>query len=213
MLIIGAKGFAKEVLEIIHQNNQIEHLAFYDDVNKDIANNVFGKFPVITNMNDAGNYFNKIDSRFTLGIGNPKLREKLYLSFKLLGGHLTSTISVNSEIGSFETKVGIGCNILPGAIISNGTKLGKGCIVYYNAMITHDCKLGDFVELSPGATVLGNVEIGNLTHVGANATILPEIKIGNNVIIGAGAVVNKNLPNNCVAVGVPAKIIKLIDVR
>ena len=73
----------------------------------------------------------------------------------------------------------------------------------------HDCRIGDFFEISPAANILRRVNIGNKTQIGANATILPDIKIGNNVTIDAGAVVTKNIPDNAVVVGVPAKIIKI----
>ncbi len=54
------------------------------------------------------------------------------------------------------------------------------------------------------------VTIGNDVWIGGNVTILPGVTIGNNVVVGAGAVVTKDLPDNVVAVGVPAKIVKEI---
>lgn len=53
--------------------------------------------------------------------------------------------------------------------------------------------------------------IGNNVHISAGAVIIGPIKIGNNVIIGANAVVNKDVLNNCIVAGVPAKIIKYIS--
>ncbi len=53
--------------------------------------------------------------------------------------------------------------------------------------------------------------IGNNVYIGNNVIILPGVTIGNNVIIGAGAVVTKNIPDNSVAVGVPARVIKTAD--
>lgn len=55
------------------------------------------------------------------------------------------------------------------------------------------------------------VTIGNDVWIGGNVTILPGVTIGNNVVIGAGAVVNRDIPDNSVAVGVPAKIVKPIE--
>lgn len=54
---------------------------------------------------------------------------------------------------------------------------------------------------------IGCIEIGNNVFIGTNATILYDVKIGNNVIIAAGAVVNKDIPDNSVVGGVPARII------
>jgi sugar O-acyltransferase (sialic acid O-acetyltransferase NeuD family) len=208
MLIVGAKGFAKEVLEVIYQMNQTENLVFFDDVNDDIKGSLYGEFPILKTTAEVLNYFKTIDNRFTIGIGNPVLRKKLYDKFISFGGVFTSTISPLATIGFHDVKIGCGTNVLSGTVFSNGTVLGKGCIVYYNSIITHDCRIGDFVEIAPSAILLGNVVVDDFTHIGANATILPKIKIGKNVIVGAGAVVTKDIPDNCVVVGSPAKIIK-----
>ena len=214
MIIIGAKGFAKEVLETLKLLNDLEHLVFYDDVNKDIGDDLFGEYPILKTADAAYKYFTDIDGRFAIGIGNPVLRKKMFDKFSSLGGTIISTISPNANLGSFDVNIGVGSNILDGAIFSNSTKIGIGCIIYYNAIITHDCILGDFVEVSPSATVLGRSQVGSYSQIGANATILPDIIIGENVIVGAGAVVTKNVPENSVVAGIPAKIIKkLIPIK
>lgn len=58
---------------------------------------------------------------------------------------------------------------------------------------------------------IGCIEIGNNVFVGTKSTILYDVKIGNNVIIGAGSLVNHDIPDNSVAVGVPAKVIGTFD--
>lgn len=209
MLIIGAKGFAKEVLEVCHQNNDLDNLVFYDDVNDDMNGLLYGKFPILKSLEDARDYFEKIDTRFTIGIGNPMLRKELFEKFLKIGGVFTSTLSKNAEIGSYSVEIGHGCNILSGVKISNDVKIGKGTMIYYNSLITHDVVIGQFVEISPGTKILGRTTIGDFTQVGSGAIIFPDLVIGNYVIVGAGAVVNQNLPDNCVAVGIPAKIIKI----
>lgn len=55
------------------------------------------------------------------------------------------------------------------------------------------------------------VHIGNDVWLGGNVTILPGVTIGNNVVVAAGAVVNRDVPDNCVVGGVPAKFIKKIE--
>jgi sugar O-acyltransferase (sialic acid O-acetyltransferase NeuD family) len=205
MLIIGAKGFAKEVLEVCFQNNDIENLAFYDDVNVDLGKTLFNQFPILNSIGQAKNYFDSVDKRFTVGIGNPQLRKRMVEQFVEIGGVLTSTISDSAQIGNFDVSIGIGANILSGVKISNSVKIGQSSIIYYNSIITHDVIIGDFVEISPGATILGRAQIENNCQIGAGAVILPDIIIGENAIIGAGAVVTKNIPENSVVVGVPGK--------
>ena len=55
------------------------------------------------------------------------------------------------------------------------------------------------------------VSIGNDVWIGGNVTILPGVTIGDNVIIAAGAVVTKDIPDNCVVGGIPARVIKSIE--
>ena len=55
------------------------------------------------------------------------------------------------------------------------------------------------------------VRIGNDVWIGGNVTILPGVTIGNNVVVAAGAVVTKDVPDNCVVGGVPARVIKAIE--
>lgn len=208
MLIVGAKGFAKEVLEVVRQLDELDNLVFFDDVNEDAPDKLFGQFPVLRTIREVAIYFKTIDCRFTIGIGNPLLRKNIYDKFINLGGKFTSVISSSASIGAYDVRIGTGSNILTGSILANGSILGKGCIVYYNSVITHDCVVGDFVELSPSITLLGRSVIGSYSQIGSSATILPDIKVGENVIIGAGSIVIKDLPDNCVAVGIPAKIIK-----
>lgn len=208
MLIIGAKGFAKEVLEVMHQLNQLENLVFYDDVNVDVPGKLFSQFPVLRTTQEAAVYFKTIDNQFTIGIGNAFLRKKLCDKFTNLGGKFTSTISPLATIGTYDVQIGFGSNILSGSVFSNSTIIGEGCIIYYNSIITHDCKIGDFVEISPAVTILGRCQIGSYSEIGSNSTILPNITIGKNVIIGAGSVVTKDIPDNCLAFGIPARIIK-----
>jgi sugar O-acyltransferase (sialic acid O-acetyltransferase NeuD family) len=208
MLVVGAKGFAKEVLEILHQNGEIENLCFYDDINHDNTDKLYGVFPVIKRFEDAEEYFKNIDCNFTLGIGNPELRFKLFQKFKTVGGRLVSTISRNAEIGHYGIRIAEGCNILAGAKISNDVTIGAGTIIYYNTIITHDVVIGKFCEISPDVKLLGRSKIEDFVQIGAGVIIFPDVTIGSRSIIAAGSVVRKNVPENVMMAGVPAVLKK-----
>ncbi|MGV0829854.1 acetyltransferase [Empedobacter brevis] len=208
MLIVGAKGFAKEVLEICHQNNELENLVFYDDVNEDIGDKLYNKFPILKTLNEAENYFKVIDNRFTIGIGNPGLRKMLVDKFEAIGGINTTTIANNCSIGNYGNKIGSGCNIMQKVIITNDILIGKSVIINQLSSVGHDVTIEDYVEICPSVSISGNCFIGANSFIGTNSTILPKVKLGKNVVIGAGSVVTRDIPDNCTAVGIPAKIIK-----
>lgn len=215
MLVVGAMGFAKEVLEIIYQqkNDCTSNLVFYDDINLIGNTLLFNSYPILKSKEAAKSYLNSVDNRFVLGIGNPFLRYKLTKTFESLGGMLISMISEKASIGKHQTLIGTGCNVFEQTIISNDVTIGKGVIVYYNSLITHDVIVGDFVELSPSAVLLGRCEIGDFTQIGSGATILQDIKIGKGVIVAAGSVVTKNIPDYCMVAGVPAEIKKQLQTK
>ncbi|HEY6142800.1 MAG TPA: NeuD/PglB/VioB family sugar acetyltransferase [Flavobacterium sp.] len=211
MLIVGAKGFAKEVLQVFIDNGFSGKIAFYDDVNDDISGLLFNEFPILKNEDEVIEFFKANGNEFTIGIGSPVLRNKLYKKIINLGGNFISSISPLAQIGSYDVAIGTGTNVLSQAVFSNSSQIGIGCIVYYNVVITHDCVVGDFVELSPNVILLGRSKVGPFSQIGANSTILPDVTIGKNVIIGAGSVVTKDIPDNSLAVGTPAKVIKNLE--
>lgn len=208
MLIIGAKGFAKEVLEVLYQLNKVEHVAFYDDVTQNAPDKMYDEFPIIHSLNEAEDFFKNETPCFSLGVGNPILRYKLNEDFSKIGGVLTQTISPFARIGHYNNNIEIGCNIMTGVVITNDVNIGKGCLINLNCTIGHDSIIGKFVELSPGVHISGNCKIGDFSVLGTNATVLPKVTIGKNVIVAAGAVITKDVPDNCMVAGVPAQIKK-----
>jgi sugar O-acyltransferase (sialic acid O-acetyltransferase NeuD family) len=212
MLIIGAKGFAKEVLQIFHNEGNIDNIYFYDDVTPDIEPYLYDKFPIIRSLDNAKELFDTIDNTFTLGIGDPTLRENLYVKFTAIGGAFKSSISNNASIGSYGNIIEEGCNIMQNVVITNDIKIGKGVIINQVSSIGHDVVIGDFTEVCPNVSISGYCTIGNKVFIGTGAVILPKVTLGNNVVIGAGAVVTTDIPDNAVAVGIPAKVIKILGV-
>lgn len=107
--------------------------------------------------------------------------------------------------------------ILFTAVIPYETEIGEGTRFGYAAMaivIHKKAVIGKNCRISQGVTIGGTpnrVElpvIGDNVYIGAGAKIIGSIKIGNNVVIGANSVVITDIPDNCVAVGMPAKVIK-----
>ncbi|MCX6232347.1 MAG: NeuD/PglB/VioB family sugar acetyltransferase [Bacteroidetes bacterium] len=210
MLVVGAKGHAKEILELLYQQNKLNGLYFYDDISDDLGEILFGQFPIIRSLKDVQKHFIN-NPEFILGLGNPSLRKMLSVKLIEQGGKLISIIAKSSSIGHFDVQLENGINIMQNAMISNSVRVEMGTLINAFVSIHHDVIIEEFCEVSPHAILLGGCKIGAFTYIGTNATILPNIIIGNNVVVGAGALVTKNLPDNAVAIGVPARIIYFKD--
>lgn len=126
--------------------------------------------------------------------------------------------------------VGSNPTVLPVFNCDNGRNIhvGENFLVNYNVTILDiaPVKIGDYVMIGPNTLIttvnhplsprkrrqhIGQakpVTIGRDVWIGGNCTILPGVTIGNNVVIAAGAVVTKDIPDNCVAGGIPAKVIR-----
>lgn len=202
MLVIGAKGHAKEIIDIIDNNGII---TFFDNITTPPLHIFLNTFKVLNSFDQLTDYFLKNDPKFCLGIGGTKIRQEIANKIKSHGGQLTTITAHNASIGQYDVAIGKGCNIMKNVMISNSVIIGEGVLINYGASVHHDVSIGNYCEISPGAMLLGRCKIGNYTSIGAGAIILPDIKIGNNVIIGAGAVVTKNIESNSKVIGIPAK--------
>ena len=134
------------------------------------------------------NFRNRILKRFN-PLGYAK---KVGVNFPWGGVHLYGNIEWNTE----PWIITLGNNVH----ITDGVKF-----------ITHDGGTLLYRNQIPDLEITKPIVIGNDVYIGNNVIILPGVTIGNNVIIGAGAVVTKTIPDNSVAVGVPARVIKTAD--
>ncbi|GAA4043126.1 hypothetical protein GCM10022409_31380 [Hymenobacter glaciei] len=209
MLIVGAKGFAKEVLEVLYQGTAPAAVAFYDDLSPGLPTALFGVFPVLRTLEEAQLWLAH-DPAFALGVGSPRVRRHLAEKMRSLGGVLTSTVSPKATVGRFGNVLGEGCNVMSGAVLTSDITLGEGVLVNLNCTIGHDVVVGDYCELSPGVHLSGHAVLGPNCVLGTGAVVLPGVHIGANTIIGAGSVVTKNVEADVVAVGAPAKVIKRV---
>lgn len=205
MLIVGAKGFAKELLEVIHQNGKHEGLAFFDNVSSDLPDMLYNQFKVFKSFDEAVIFFKQNGNEFSLGLGNPKARFALATKMKEHGGKLTTVISPFARIGHFNNQIEDGATIMTGNVLTNDITIGEGVLINLNCTVGHDVVIEKYVELSPGVHVSGKVSIGEFSLIGTGAVILPGIKIGKRCSVGAGAVVVKDVPDDTIVVGIPAK--------
>lgn len=135
----------------------------------------------------------KIIYGFRLFFANPYKKSDIY--HKYLGVRFGKNVRIlhYPRFGSEPYLIEIGNNVT----ITRGV-----------CFVNHDGGVAVFRNEYPGLNVYGKIKIGNNVFIGINTIILPGVTIGNNVVIGAGSIINKDVPNDVVVAGVPAKIIK-----
>lgn len=110
-----------------------------------------------------------------------------------------------------ESEIGERCRIS----IAKSLNIGKKVLLSPNVYITdcdHEYRNVDIPIIDQGIVLEKNeVGIGDGTYVGINSVIVGNVKIGKHSIIGANSVVTKNVPDYCVAVGSPAKVIRVYN--
>ena len=135
-------------------------------------------------------------------------QEKIIQYIKSLGVKSFATLIDPDAILSGRVKVGEGSIICAHTIITVDVTIGEHTILNLDCTVGHDAVLHDFVTLYPSVNVSGITELGECVEMGTGSQIIQGKKIGEDTIIGAGSVVDKDIPANCTAVGVPAVPIK-----
>jgi len=203
VLIFGAGGHGKVVLDIL-RSAAVEVVGFLDeDARKEGA--TIGGLRIL----GGWDYLERHPgSAVALGVGNNRIRARLYAELTEAGHGAVTAIHARATIGG-QVQVGPGVVVMPGAVVNAGSILEAGCVVNTGATVDHDCRLAEFSQVWPGAHLAGAVTVGAGSYVGTGAAVIPNVTIGCNVMIGAGAAVVNDLPDDAVAVGVPARIIRM----
>ena len=105
-------------------------------------------------------------------------------------------------------RVGAGTVLMAGVVVNSDSRIGAHCILNTRASLDHDCIMDDFSSLAPGVTVGGVARIGMYSAVSLGANIIHGKNIGAHTVVGAGALVQKDIPDHCVAYGVPARVVR-----
>jgi len=197
MILYGASGHAKVIIEILeHRGQPITGLVDADPHIKALLG-----YPVYPSFNDAAI---DVNNQVIIAIGNNAVRKKLTAEITQAFG----TAIHPSAILSSRCEVAPGTVVMAGVVVNSSVRIGSHVILNTNCGIDHDCVIGNYVHISPNATLAGNVTVGEGAHIGIGACVIQGIKIGNWATIGAGAVIINDVPDGAVVVGNPGRIIK-----
>ncbi len=200
--IWGAGGLGREVLELAKIINDRDKRwdGFVFIVDGAAVSEVNGV--KVIEYEDAKKKFDGLE--VIIGIGEPAVREE---KFNLLKNDGIATPSlIHPDVYVPDTvKIGEGTVIQYGCFISSDISIGDNVFVQPQCNIGHDDELADGCIISGFGNLAGNVSIGKYTYIGLSVAIKERVNIGNYSIVGMGSIVYKDIPDEMIALGNPAR--------
>ena len=212
VIIIGGIGNGSVIANAIVDANKRGELEweFTGYLNDRIEKGaVIETYPVLGKVSDCGHFANEgyyfINTIFR--IDGQQERIDLFESFRLPDEQLATFVHPLSYVAP-NVHLGPGTVVMPNVSISSGTTFGKGCLIMVGATIGHDNKIGKYCHFAAQCCVGAYMNIGDGVHIGLNATTRENITIGKNATLGMGSVLTKNIGDNEIWVGNPAKFLR-----
>jgi sugar O-acyltransferase (sialic acid O-acetyltransferase NeuD family) len=207
VVIWGASAEARVVAETLRRRGEYAIAGFVDDVSPDREGEAFGGSRILAGRDPLGALAARNLRAVAVAIGDNVARPRIVAQLTASG---FSALQVRhpSAIVADDAVIGPASLLHAGAIVASGARLGSAVIVNTAASVDHGAVLGDGVHVAPGARIGGDVTIGAGTFVGMGAIVVSGCRVGQGVIVGAGALVLRDLPDDVVAYGAPAKVVR-----
>jgi UDP-perosamine 4-acetyltransferase len=209
---LGAGGHARVVIEILRLMGSYEVLGLLDKNQELWGTSVLGA-TVLKDDSLLAEMFERGVREAFIGVGSvgaTHARRRLFDMARARGFEMVRAIHPAAVVSS-SAEIGEGPTVMASAVINAAARLGDNVIVNTGAIVEHDCVIGHHVHIATGACLAGEVRVDEGTHVGLGARILQGVRIGRNAVVGAGAVVLRDVPDEVVVVGVPARVHRRIE--
>ena len=207
IVLIGGGGHCKVVISILKKLDTFEIVGIVDNYKSE---SFISGIKIVGTDDDLRDIYKRGIHNALITVGSTEDNTKRYRLFNLVNkiDYKFPIIISSKAVVDESVRIDEGTVIMPGSIINIDSSIGKNCIINTGAIIEHDCRIGNHCHIAPCVHISGSVKVGELSFIGIGATLIQGIKIGKNVTIGAGSVVIKDIPDNVIALGNPAKIIK-----
>jgi UDP-perosamine 4-acetyltransferase len=206
LVVLGCGGYGRVVEDLLAHLGEWE-VAGFVDIDTATHGNMVNGVPVLGGEELIPGLLEQGISGAVVAIGDNATRARLVDDLASRGFELPTLVHPRAFVGRF-VQLGDAVTILAGAVINTGSVIGRNVVINVQASVDHDCVVGDHAHIWPGANLAGNVVVGEYSFIGTGSSVIPQVRIGRNTLVGAGAAVVRDLPDNVVAVGVPARAIR-----
>jgi sugar O-acyltransferase (sialic acid O-acetyltransferase NeuD family) len=208
LIIIGAGGFGREVLDIVDACNAEKRtydvLGFIVQREYGTPGTMVHEKPILGDFDWIENYRGKLHA--VCAVGDPHHRARLVRLGSRQGVVWPDIIHPSAILTRWVT-LGEGVIIGANSVFTNQITIGNHVHVNLACTVGHNVFLHDFVTLAPGVHISGEVTIEEGCYIGSGVNTIEKLRIGEWSVIGAGSVVIRNVPPNVTVAGVPARII------
>jgi sugar O-acyltransferase (sialic acid O-acetyltransferase NeuD family) len=213
LVILGGGGFAREVWwlseEVNRERPEWNVLGFIDE-DSGTAGALLCDRQV---LGDFGWFEDRSNPPYVVcGVGSNRTRRRFVNRSRALGLRFATLVHPTVQRSRF-VEVGEGSVLCAGVILTTQIRIGDHVNLNLDCTVGHDAVIEDFCNLSPGVHISGAVHLEPGVDIGTGAVILPGVRVGRDSVLGAGAVVRSDVPARSLAVGVPARVVRTLDVE
>jgi sugar O-acyltransferase (sialic acid O-acetyltransferase NeuD family) len=208
IVLIGGGNQAHYTIDIIIKEGKYNIVGIIDSIHE-IGTYRFG-YKILGRQEDIVDIFNQynlIGGIITIGDNWARYNISNQILEIIPNFHFINAIHPSVVIGS-NVKLGKGITVMAGVIFNPKSIIGDFTFFATGAQVEHDCIIEDFASVSAGSVMGGHVKLGKFSALTLNVTVLDRLEIGINTVVGAGSLVLKSLPDNVLAYGNPAVIIR-----
>ena len=206
VLIIGAGGHGKVVLDILRRAGEHTPVGFLD-ADPTLAGREISGVPVLGSIHLLGKLKSKAAGAI-IAIGDNRTRLSYAQKMQSSGWTLVRAIHPSAVVAA-SAQVGINVVVAAGAVIGVDSTVTDSAIINTCAVVDHECTIGSAAHICPGALLAGRVTVGEGAFVGLGSRVIQCLAIGAWSTVGAGAVCTREVPAGATVVGVPARVIKV----
>lgn len=213
LVILGGRGIGMIAASVANDLGTYTIMGFLNDylpIGEKVGR--YGGFSVIGRSDDCEKLLEDKDVCFFIGYVGMQSEKDIYKKITRLPiplNRYATLIHPTAIIPKGFCHIGNGVLMAPLSQLSPDTTIEDNCILLPNSFLGHDSVMKRFSHITSNSVVGGNVTIGRGAHVGTNATIRENVNIGDFALVGSGSVVLKDVPENTIVAGNPARVIRI----